>query len=291
MWLMEGLKLLTEWLKEWLNPISGVLSGVATFIIAFITMKSVRLTEKNVAITERLATATDKYVRLTGELVEATNKPEIVVSLRPDELNFYLLMLHIENVGTGIAYNIKFETDFDRKPDGERALGEAHFLKHGLPNLKPRLQVPHFLLSVLETGNYEEQKQEPLIINVTYQDSTGRDYKNTFDLDFGMWEGLARVGSPPPPVRTAKAVEGIQTSLNNFMRGGNPPIVLTRRLSEHRLLEDEKMVLNRMRYLPQEVQWELLKELSISVAQKERENPKANRVSFFKKWMSQYKGT
>ena len=277
-WLVEWIKLPTEWLKEWLNPIviSGVLSGVATFIIAFITMKSMKFTERSVSLTE--------------ELVKSTDKPRIVVSLRPDELNLYLLMLHIENVGTGIAYNVKFKTDFDRKPDGEIPLGEIHFLKHGLPNLKPHLQVPHFLLSVLETENYEKQKQESLRIKVTYQGSTNQKYKDTFDLDFGMWEGSARVGSPPS-VRTAKAREGIQTTLNNFMRGSSPPLVLTRGISEHRLLEGEKMVLNRMRYLPQEVQWELLQELSVSVAQKERENPKANRNSFFKRHTSQYNVT
>lgn len=282
----------TEWLKEWMNPIviSGVLSGIATFIIAFITMKSVSLTERNLNITERLAESTEQYVHLTEGLVKAANKPEIVVSIRPDELNFYLLMLHIENVGTGTAYNVEFKTDFSRKLDMERTLGEIHFLKFGLPNFESGLKIPHFLLSVLEKGNYEKQKQKLLKVEVTYQDSAGHDYNGTFDLDFGMWEGLARAGSPPS-VKMANALDGIQKSLNNFMTSRKPPIVLTGRLSEHYLLGKEKILLSRMRYLPYEVQQELLQELSIAVAQKERENPKANRNSFFEKHTSRYNVT
>lgn len=275
----------SEWLKEWLGPISGILSAVATFIIAFITMKSVGITRHMAESTDQYVRLTEDYVHLTADLVKSTDKPVIIVSLRPDELNFYLLMLHIENVGTGTAYNVKFSTDFCRKPDGERALSEIQVLQCGLPNFEPGLKISHFLLSVLEEENFEKQKQQPLRVDVTYQDSTDQCYNTPFDLDFGMWEGLARVGEPPI-IKMAKAVEGIQTSLNNFMRGSNPPIVLTRKLSEHRLLEGEKMVLNRMRYLPKEVQWELLKELSIAVAQRERENPKKNRASFFEKRMS-----
>ena len=264
-----------EWLKE-LDPISGILSAAATFTIAFITMKSVSLTEKSVNFTE--------------DLVKSTNKPEIIVSLRPDESNIYLLMLHIENIGTGTAHNVKFKTDFSRKPDGEMPLGEIRFLKDGLDYFEPGLKIAHFLLSVLEKEKFEKQKQQSLKVDVTYKDSTNQHYNVPFNLDFGMWEGLTRVGDPPI-VKMAKEVEGIQQNLNNFMSSRKPPIVLTGPLSEHQLLGNEKILLSKMRYLPIAVQKELLQELSVVIAQKERENPKANRASFFEKRMSQYNVT
>ena len=136
----------------------------------------------------------------------------------------------------------------------------------------PGQKIETFLVSVIERQDLF--KRGPFNIIVDYM-----------DLDFKQWANLTQL-KPPPLFEIAKSTEGIQKNLDKFMDSRNPPIVLTGAISEHRLLGSEKVLLRRMRYLPVEVQKELLQELSVAICHKERENPKANRASYFEKLMS-----
>ena len=67
---------------DWLNTNQGVVIGIVTVVFVGIT---------------------GYYVYLTWRMLKANNTPEIAVSLRPHEAHVNLVMLCIENIGTGAA--------------------------------------------------------------------------------------------------------------------------------------------------------------------------------------------
>ena len=200
---------------DWLNANSGAIIGVATVVLIGIT---------------------GYYAYLTRRLLKAADTPEIAISLRPHEAHIHCVMLCIENIGTGAARNIRFQTDLSFKPDGERSLEQVGFLKNGIDYLGPKKKIEHFLVSVI--GKLDKLKETPLEIGVTYTDSAklGRRHERTFRLDFSEDEGLATVGRSPL-FEIAEATKDIQRDLRHITTGVYKPIILTEPLSEHRLQE------------------------------------------------------
>ena len=179
---------------DWLNSNSGAITGIATVVLVVIT---------------------GYYVYLTWRLLKASHTPEIAIFLRPHEVHIKCLMLCIENVGTGPARGLRFQTDFSFKPDGKTPLEEISFLKNGITYFGRGQKIEHFLVSVVE--KLDDLKRSPLEITVTYRDSTNHKYEDSFHLDFGELEGLSRIGEPPVS-KIAKSVEGIQKDLSKLSR-------------------------------------------------------------------------
>ena len=162
-----------EWL-EMANLIAGIIMVIVTIVLVCITRR---------------------YVILTGELVKSTNKPEIFVSIRPHETHIYCVNLCIENIGTGVARDVKFTGDLSFAPDGELSFEELGFIKKGISDFGPGHKIVHFLVSMIERKDLFER--EPLEINVTYKDSLNNPYERNFSLDFSQWENLTKLGDKP----------------------------------------------------------------------------------------------
>ena len=74
-----------------------------------------------------------------------------MVSLRPHEARVNLAMLWIENVGTGVARNVRFTGDFSCSSfDSKTQLKDIGFLKNGIDVLGPGQKIDHILVSILE---------------------------------------------------------------------------------------------------------------------------------------------
>ena len=234
---------------DWLNTYNGAIIGIATIVLVGIT---------------------GIYVYLTWRLLRAGNTPEIAISLRPHEAYIHCVMLRIENIGTGAARNVEFQTDLSFKPDGERALGDVGFLRNGIDYLGPREKIEHFLVSVI--GKLDKLKETPLEIGVTYTDSVGmkQKYEHSFRLDFGEDEGLATVGKSPL-FEIAKATKEIQKDLRHVTTGFRKPIIRTEPLSKHHLGRHVNALEGRIDQLPHEIQQEILQELDTVVSKRERE--------------------
>lgn len=233
---------------EWLNTYNGVIIGIATVVLVSIT---------------------GIYVYLTWRLLKANNTPEIAISLRPHEAYIHCVMLCIENIGTGAARDIRFQTDLSFKPDGDRPLEEVGFLKSGIDYLGPKEKIEHFLVSVI--GKLEKLKETPLEISVTYTDSVKlkRRHERAFRLDFGEDEGLATVGRSPL-FEIAKATKDIQEDLRHVTTGFRKPIILTEPLSEHQLRRHADVLGIRIDHLPSEIQQEVLQEVNAVVSRREQ---------------------
>ena len=133
---------------EQLNGNSGAVIAIATIVLVGIT---------------------GYYAYLTRRILKANNTPEIAISLRPHNAYIHCVMLCIENIGTGAARNIQFQTDLSFKPDGESALGEVGFLNKGIDYLGAGQKIEHFLVSVI--GKLDELKTTPFEFSVTYTDA------------------------------------------------------------------------------------------------------------------------
>lgn len=234
---------------NWLNVNNGAIIGIATAVLVVVTIC---------------------YTYLTWRLLKANDTPEIAISLRPHEGHIHCVLLCIENIGTGAARNIQFQTDLSFKPDGERALEKVSFLKHGIDYLGPGEKIDHFLVSVI--GKLDKLKTTPLEIGVTYTDSVKlkRRHERVFSLDFGEDEGLATVGKPPL-FEIATAIKEIQKDLRHITTGFRKPVILTEPFSEHRLRRYADILEVRIDQFPNEIRQEILQELNAIVSKREQE--------------------
>lgn len=190
-----------------------------------------------------------------------------------------IIMLCIENIGTGTAHNVQFVTDLSFKPDGRRPLEQVGFLKNGVAYFQPGRKIEQFLVSVTDADKFEKLKQTPLEIGVTYSDSANHKRERTFHLDFGEHEGLPHVDRPPL-FEIAKSMRELQRTLNSIGTGLRKPIILTEPLAGHRLGQRKNLLEGRLDELPDEIQEELLDKLASIINEKEQEGHE-------KKWNEQ----
>lgn len=232
---------------NWLNANDGAVIGIATVVLVGITAY---------------------YAYLTRRLLKANDTPDIAISLRPHEAYLPCVMFCIENIGTGAARKILFQTDLSFSADGERTLEEVGFVRNGIDYLGPGQKIEHFLVSVL--GKLDDLKKTPLEIGVTYTDSVKRTYQRSFYLDFGEYEGYSRIGNSPL-FEIAEATKDIQKDLHYLTTGMHKPIILTKPLSDHRLVEYATPLMRRMVRFPNEIQQEILQEMETVISKREQE--------------------
>ena len=180
---------------EWMNSNSGAITAIFTAVLAVVTIV---------------------YVWLTSRILRAMNQPEIMVSLRPSGAYEYIAVLRVENVGTGVARNVKFMGDLSRSVDGKTKLKEIGFVKNGIAVFGPGQNVDHYFFGTLEIP--EALKPVPFELIVTYSDSSEH-HKNrrTFRLDFSECEGTPTTsGSPLHEI--AKAAREIQKDLRRLTK-------------------------------------------------------------------------
>ena len=217
------------------------------------------------AITVLLVILTGFYVYLTWRLLKVNNKPEIVIRLLPHGVHINWAMLSVENIGTGPARDVQFETDLSFKPDGKTPLEKFGALREGIRYFPRGVKIHYFLVSVM--GKLDELKKTPFKITVTYKDPTKlKRRKENFCLDFGELEGSSREGSPLFEI--AKAIQDVKEVLSAFT---TKPIVLTESLSEHdrrrRTVHLEDRIIN----LSGKARTEIIEEIETLITKKEQE--------------------
>lgn len=234
---------------EQLNGNSGAVIAIATIVLVGIT---------------------GYYAYLTRRILKANNTPEIAISLRPHNAYIHCVMLCIENIGTGAARNIQFQTDLSFKPDGESALGEVGFLNKGIDYLGPGQKIEHFLVSVI--GKLDELKTTPFEFSVTYTDALKQKqkYEHTFYLDFGEDEGLATIGKTPL-YEIAEAVKEIKKDLHNVTTGIRKPVILTESASENSIRNHTDFLESRISEFPPNTQQIILQKLEFFIDEQNRE--------------------
>ena len=171
-----------SWLIEFLEANSNAIIAFSALITA--------------SATGVLAVITYLYTKTTREILKASNKPEILIFLFPDQTYPYCVNLCIENIGTGFAHKVYFAGDFSfvpMLPHGWKPLAENGILKNGINYLPPGKKVEIFLFM---TNTMEQNfspgmltiSEESLDITVTYRDSVNAEHQKNFQLEFNQWD-------------------------------------------------------------------------------------------------------
>jgi hypothetical protein len=145
-----------------------------------------------------LTISTVIYARITSKLFQETKsqrlaltEPLLSMRLQSNTENLNIIELHIENLGNGIAYNIRFIflTDFIYTNQKEKKLSDIAFFKSGLIALAPRQHHKIFLTSLInDTINGVEHR--PFEIKVVYDTLSQKNKESIFGLNLTEFEGL-----------------------------------------------------------------------------------------------------
>ena len=142
-----------------------------------------------------LAVITYCYAKTTRRILKASNKPEILIFLFPDETYPSCINLCIQNIGTGFAHKIYFAGDFSftpMLPHGWKPLAENGILKNGIDYLPPgkKVEIFLFMTNTMEQSFSQDMltiSEESLDITVTYRDSVNAEHEKNFQLEFNQW--------------------------------------------------------------------------------------------------------
>ena len=142
-----------------------------------------------------LAVITYCYAKTTRGILKASNKPEILIFLFPDETYPSCINLCIQNIGTGFAHKIYFAGDFSftpMLPHGWKPLAENGILKNGIDYLPPgkKVEIFLFMTNTMEQSFSHDMltiSEESLDITVTYRDSVNAEHEKNFQLEFNQW--------------------------------------------------------------------------------------------------------
>ena len=160
--------------------------------------------------------ATVVYAMLTASLVRETKRmrraqtdPDVAVYLEHDEHNIGVLHFVVKNIGSGPAYDLKFELNDMRMRDwGAESIQRLSLWEKGLPYLAPGSSIR----TVAGAAFQEGAKDFTLTTVVTYEDADGGRRTGTFVLDFANYTGITQLGEPPMK-KLVKEIEAIRRSL------------------------------------------------------------------------------
>lgn len=234
-------------LLEFLNQISGALTIVLDF-----------LNQNSAAV---IAIATIVYAFFTGKLVletrrmrEAQTEPKVWAYIQPKEGSINFIMMIVENMGLGPAYNIKFKVDPDFEYEKGKVLSDLGFVKDGWNYLSPKEKLPPLFLTNM-SEDFEEKSKKSFNINITYEDNSGKIHENTCPINFSSLIGLNQLGDLPLE-KIANNIENIKKDFDNLSTGVIKVKVIRytkeekEKEKEIKQLEEEKQQLLKMVNLP-----------------------------------------
>jgi hypothetical protein len=170
---------------KFLNDNSGAFTVVFTVVVAVATVFYAVLTWRLVKETERMRAA--------------QTDPHVAVRIEPSDVWINLVMLVIENVGAGPAYDVKLSVTPDFTTANKQPLSELGMFKYGLPYMAPGQRVSHFLTSVTEDMPELEKADGRYRFTITarYRTAGGAQQESDYPIDFMQLIGLSTIGEPP----------------------------------------------------------------------------------------------
>lgn len=193
-------------------------------VLNFLNQNSGALT---VLFTAVVTISTVVYSILTGKLVSETTKmrqvqtePKIEITIKPFEFAINIVRLHIRNIGLGPAINVKFNLKVISGGQFAQTLidefTEANFLKIGLKYFGPgQERYSHYTQL---TQQYNEKIESILIVEITYQSTTGASYIEQSIIDMSELKGAYQLGTPNL-YSMAKSLEKIQQDISHIVSG------------------------------------------------------------------------
>ncbi|MBI2101854.1 hypothetical protein HYT53_04565 [Candidatus Woesearchaeota archaeon] len=188
--------------SEFLNKNSGTLMLIFTSVVALSSLTYSILTWR--------------LVDETRQMRESQRVPNISIIIQPREEWINFIDMVIRNIGTGPAYDIKFEISKNLELKKGHLLSDKNFIKNGIKYLAPNQKLQFFLTSLAE--NPQEKFKSSFDIKVDYKDKDDNDYKEKFTIDFSELIGLQQLGDPPLHT-IAKGIDSIKHDISLLTSG------------------------------------------------------------------------
>jgi hypothetical protein len=150
----------------------------------------------------------------------AQTEPVVAVRIEPSETWINLIVLIVENVGPGPAYNVRLSATPDFEMSRGRRLSELGLFRHGMRYLAPRQQIVLFLTRIV--GQLEEIQRPGgrfrFDVRAQYTSVLGDSYDNVYPIDFLHLLGMSTIGTPPLQ-KIARDLEKIRETLGHIESG------------------------------------------------------------------------
>lgn len=178
---------------SWIIAIATIVTAVATAVLAKITWT---------------------YVQLTQDILQATNKPKVILFLRHSHSS---ISLCVQNIGTGYAADIEFSGDLsfktiDRFGREGKTLKDIEPFKSGINFFGTGHKIGTYLC---HTGDVRDLKKRSFKILISYKDSAGKTFKQLFPFDVGNWENTSQFITPYTD-DVANAIERVAGNLERL---------------------------------------------------------------------------
>ena len=169
--------------------------------------------------TVALAVITFWYAKITNKILRIANTPEVAIFLYPNEKHITHIYLCIQNVGTGVASDVRFEGDFSFTAPMEPPwdpLSEDSIIKNGIDYLPPGKKFEIFMFMTASISYISEQS---LDITVRYKDLADTEYEKNFVLEYSKWEGFGRHFVERQPINEiADTLKDFEQELRGYLR-------------------------------------------------------------------------
>jgi hypothetical protein len=201
----------------------------------------------NVLFTAVVTISTVIYAVLTGKLVSETKRmrevqtePRIEMTIKSFDFAIQIIRLHVRNIGLGPAINVKFNPRVLAGGDPAEALlkefTQSNFFKIGLIYLGPKQErYSHYTKM---TQGHGGKIASVLIIEISYESTTGVKYKELATIDMSELKGEYQLGKPSL-YSIANSLEKIQTDISHIT-SGHKKIGAQVYTAEDRLKEQEE---------------------------------------------------
>jgi hypothetical protein len=191
---------------NFLNQNAGVLSTVFSGIVMFATVIYAILTASLVTETRHMRE------------VQTEPKMEVIASTREEFISF--ITLRVKNIGLGPAYNVRFVLRGESQSAGEKELiqdfSRSQFLSKGLRYLGPGNELQSGFTQM--TNNFAEKIKARLIVDVTYNSSSGKLYTDSIPIYFEEFEGYGTLGTPHL-YAIVQSLEKIERNIDHLATG------------------------------------------------------------------------
>jgi hypothetical protein len=190
-------------LLDWLNSNAGAFNVLFAAVVAAATVFYALLTRALVAETRRMR--------------EAQTEPQVTIRVESSEQWINFLMLIIENIGGGAAYELRLAATPDFEDVPGRPLSAFGPFKHGVRMLAPRQRISTLLVNIVGRASEIEHPEEPLAFSVRaqYRGALGKQYDESFPIDFKHLVGSRTLGKPPLHA-IAGSLDDIQKTLSKL---------------------------------------------------------------------------
>ena len=198
-----------------------------------------------------LAVETWRLRRNQDEQIDSNRKeairPHVEIFLESSIVGFQFILLKVENIGKGLARNIKFKNQKSKSDliESEKEiivrLEELSFFTNSLNTLGVNNTKKSFLFSFIDMQNKygKDFFKTRLSFEITFEDMEGNSYTNYSVIDLSEFEGITEVGKGNPAYRTSVEIEKIRKTLDSLVKS-NKRIKVDSYSQKDRNIEDEK---------------------------------------------------